>query len=108
MKSSPTCKPTSWTTSSAVRSRNIKEVPTPARVQGLNHAEVLERAEGLVPVLAERARETELLRRIPDETVHDLRQAGLLRLANPERFGGHGLDYDTVLEVTAILGRACG
>jgi len=86
----------------------MQDVLTPARIQRLNHAEVLERAEALVPMLAERARETELLRRIPDETVHDLRQAGLLRLANPERFGGHGLDYDTVLEVTAVLGRACG
>jgi 3-hydroxy-9,10-secoandrosta-1,3,5(10)-triene-9,17-dione monooxygenase len=85
----------------------MQDVLSPARGQRLNHAEVLERAEALVPVLAERARETELLRCPPDETVNDLRQAGLLRLANPERFGGHGLDYDTVLEVSPVLGRAC-
>src|SRR5215207_7298448 len=71
-------------------------------------AELLQRAEALVPLLADRAVETERLRRIPDATLKDLREAGLLRLANPERFGGFGLDYDTVLEVTAILGRGCG
>src|SRR5579864_2576589 len=71
-------------------------------------AELLTRAEDLVSVLASRAQEAEGLRRIPDETVADLREAGLIRLANPEPFGGHGLDYDTVLEVVGILGRGCG
>ena len=72
--------------------------------------EVLRRAEALVPVLAERALEAERLRRIPDETVADLRDAGLLRLANPDAYGGidPGFDYDTVLEVIAVLGRGCG
>jgi 3-hydroxy-9,10-secoandrosta-1,3,5(10)-triene-9,17-dione monooxygenase len=70
--------------------------------------EVLRRAEALVPVLAERALEAERLRRIPDETVSNLRESGLLRLANPEAYGGYGLDYDSVLEVIAVLGRGCG
>src|SRR5215207_839217 len=71
-------------------------------------AELLQRAAALVPVLAERGQRTEELRRIPDETVNDLRAAGLLRLANPERFGGYGLDYDAALEVGVELGRGCG
>jgi 3-hydroxy-9,10-secoandrosta-1,3,5(10)-triene-9,17-dione monooxygenase len=87
----------------------MQNVLTPAPIRPCpSRDELLERAEALVPVLAERARETERLRRIPDETVRDLREAGLVRLANPERFGGYGLDYDTVLEVTAVLGRGCG
>src|ERR671933_337573 len=81
--------------------------PVPLR-QRPGPDELLERAEALVQVLAERAGETERLRRIPDETVRDLCAAGLLRLPNPERYGGYGLDYDTVLEVTAVLGRGCG
>jgi 3-hydroxy-9,10-secoandrosta-1,3,5(10)-triene-9,17-dione monooxygenase len=71
-------------------------------------AELLQRASALVPVLAERAQLTDELRRIPDETVNDLRTAGLLRIANPQRFGGYGLDYDTALEVGVELGRGCG
>ncbi|HLH67902.1 MAG TPA: acyl-CoA dehydrogenase family protein [Candidatus Dormibacteraeota bacterium] len=70
--------------------------------------ELLRRASELVPVLAERALETERLRRIPDQTIDDLRRLGLLRIANPERYGGYGLDYDTVLEVGMELGRGDG
>jgi len=70
--------------------------------------ELLRRASELVPVLAERALETERLRRIPDQTIDDLRRRGLLRIANPERYGGYGLDYDTVLEVGLELGRGDG
>lgn len=70
--------------------------------------ELLRRAAELVPVVAERALMAERLRRIPDETVKDLVGAGLLRIANPDRYGGYGLDYDTVVEIGAELGRGCG
>jgi 3-hydroxy-9,10-secoandrosta-1,3,5(10)-triene-9,17-dione monooxygenase len=76
--------------------------------QTLTRDELLRRAAELVPVLAQRAQQTEQLRRIPDETVADLTRSGLLRIANPARFGGLGLDYDTVLEIGAELGRGCG
>jgi alkylation response protein AidB-like acyl-CoA dehydrogenase len=79
-----------------------------ARGEVVDRGQLLARASALVPVLAERALETERRRRIPDETVADLRQAGLLRIANPERYGGYGLDYDAVLEVGLELGRGCG
>jgi 3-hydroxy-9,10-secoandrosta-1,3,5(10)-triene-9,17-dione monooxygenase len=87
----------------------VQPVLTEPRVQHRpTRAELLQRAEALVPAFAERAIETEQLRRIPQATLNDLSEAGLLRVANPERFGGYGLDYDTVLEITAILGRGCG
>jgi 3-hydroxy-9,10-secoandrosta-1,3,5(10)-triene-9,17-dione monooxygenase len=81
---------------------------TEALAPNITSTELLQRAEDLVPMLASRAQEAECLRRIPDETVQDLRQSGLIRIANPESFGGYGLDYDTVLEVVALLGRGCG
>jgi 3-hydroxy-9,10-secoandrosta-1,3,5(10)-triene-9,17-dione monooxygenase len=76
--------------------------------QKLTRDELLQRASELVPVLAGRALETEKLRRIPDETVADLKRLGLLRIGNPDRYGGYGLDYDVVLEVGAELGRGDG
>jgi len=76
--------------------------------QSVSKDELLRRAAELVPVLADRGVETEELRRIPDTTVDDLRRAGLVRAANPERFGGYGLDYDCALEIGAELGRGCG
>jgi 3-hydroxy-9,10-secoandrosta-1,3,5(10)-triene-9,17-dione monooxygenase len=69
---------------------------------------VLERAEKLVPTLAKRAREAEELRRIPDETIADLRASGLFRVLQPKRVGGAELPYDALVRITAILARGCG
>lgn len=76
--------------------------------RSLTREELIGRAEELLPVLAERAPRTEELRRIPDETVRDLVDAGLIRVANPERYGGYGLDVDTMFEVGWRLAQACG
>jgi len=70
--------------------------------------EMIQRATALVPRLRERAERTEQLRRLPDETIADLVDSGLLRIGNPDRFGGLGLDVDTAFEVTLELGRGCG
>ena len=69
---------------------------------------LLGRASRLVPVLKERAARTEQLRQIPAESVQDLFASGLLRIGNPERFGGHGLEPDTAFDVAWELGRGCG
>jgi alkylation response protein AidB-like acyl-CoA dehydrogenase len=70
--------------------------------------ELVERAASLVPTLRERAPTTEELRRIPDETLQEFRDAGFLRMAVPERFGGYGYGLATVTDVTQQIGRACG
>ena len=70
--------------------------------------EMIQRASALVPKLRERAAQTEQLRRLPDETIADFVDPGLLRIGNPDRFGGLGLDVDTAYEVTLELGRGCG
>ena len=71
-------------------------------------AQLIARAEELAPLLAERAAETERQRRLPDETIDELRAQGLLRIAKPERFGGYGLDFDAVWEVGVRLAYGCG
>lgn len=76
--------------------------------QEVSREELLRRASDLVPRLAERAPEAERLRRVPDETVRDLLDAGLMRIATPDRYGGYGFDYDASLEVGAELSRGCG
>ncbi|HVK20216.1 MAG TPA: acyl-CoA dehydrogenase family protein [Actinokineospora sp.] len=69
---------------------------------------LLERASTLVPVLRERAARAEQLRLVPPESVQDLLSAGLVRIGNPDRFGGAGLDLDTAFAVAYELGRGCG
>ncbi len=62
----------------------------------------------MVPVLKERAARTEQLRQIPPETVKDLIGSGLIRIGNPSRYGGLGVDLDMAHAVAWELSRGCG
>ena len=72
---------------------------------------LLKRAAEFVPVLKDRAVEAEKLRRIPDDTIRDLKALGLLRVANPPRYGGYEgseIDVDLYFKIATELGRGCG
>jgi len=71
-------------------------------------AELLARAEALVPVLHERASRTEELRRLPDETLDELHRSGLFRILQPKRVGGSELPFRSIVELVAVIGRGCG
>lgn len=71
-------------------------------------AELLRRAEALVPALRERAGRTEELRRLPDETIDDLHRTGLFRILQPRRVGGSELPFRSIVELVATIGRGCG
>lgn len=73
-----------------------------------DRAEILARARGLAPRLRERAEEARRLRRVPDATMADYDAAGIIRLAQPARFGGFELGWDILCEVTEILAAADG
>jgi 3-hydroxy-9,10-secoandrosta-1,3,5(10)-triene-9,17-dione monooxygenase len=75
---------------------------------GPSFAELVARAEALVPILAERAPKAEALRRIPEESVADLHRTGLFRAFQPKSVGGSELDYGAFVDLCSILGRACG
>lgn len=70
--------------------------------------DLLKRARALVPNLKERAVETESLRRIPVETMADLREAGFCRLYTPKRFGGYELDWGAHCAIAEEIARGCG
>jgi len=71
-------------------------------------AQLLVRAEALVPVLRSRAAETEKLRRLPDATIAALHEADLFRLFQPARYGGIEAPFRVFVEIGALLGRGCG
>src|SRR5437879_13495766 len=71
-------------------------------------AELLQRAEALVPVLRERAGKAEELRRLPDETIEDLHRTGLFRILQPKRVGGSELPFRAIVELVATIGRGDG
>ena len=70
--------------------------------------EALARARALVPALRQRAPRAEELRRIPDESVAELKRSGLMRLMQPRRVGGSECDWVAMIDVSSELARGCG
>ncbi|MFN3890454.1 MAG: acyl-CoA dehydrogenase family protein [Beijerinckiaceae bacterium] len=68
----------------------------------------LERAQALAPKLRERSARCEEMRRLPEETIADYMDAGLIRVTQPHRYGGYELGWDVLCEVSQILAAACG
>lgn len=69
--------------------------------------ELKDRAAALEPELAARAAATEELRRLPDETIDELKAAGLHRICQPARFGGAETPLDAACDIVATLARGC-
>jgi alkylation response protein AidB-like acyl-CoA dehydrogenase len=69
---------------------------------------LVKRARKLIPVLQERAVQTEEERRVLPESVRALLDEQLNRIAVPIRYGGLDVSYEYMLEVTIELGRGCG
>ena len=69
------------------------------------YTQLLQTAESLVPVLRERAEETENLRRLPPETERDLHETGIYRILQPKSIGGYELDFVALIDVGEALGR---
>jgi len=71
-------------------------------------AVLLDRAEKLVPMLKERAVETEQLGRLPDDVMGALTNAEFTRIYTPAIFGGLQLDWGAHCHVAEELARGCG
>ncbi len=69
---------------------------------------VVAAVEDLLPVLRERAQETEDRRSLPAESVKALEEAGVFRLLQPKRWGGLEADPVTFLGVIRSIASACG
>ncbi|OIJ63454.1 acyl-CoA dehydrogenase family protein [Streptomyces mangrovisoli] len=81
--------------------------PTTAPAQR-TAAALKESAAALVPLLQGNAARTEADRRVAEENIAALTEAGLFRLTVPRRLGGHEANFRTFLEVTTELARGCG
>jgi len=70
--------------------------------------ELVTTARDLVLLLRKNTARAEELRRLPDENLAALDDAGLFRLRAPKRYGGLEADLRTYMDVVAELGRGCG
>jgi alkylation response protein AidB-like acyl-CoA dehydrogenase len=71
-------------------------------------ATLLARAAAMRPILERSAEKTDAHRRLADENIQALKEAGLCRLMVPARFGGYQTSIRTYVDVLAEVGRGCG
>ncbi|RJF93157.1 acyl-CoA dehydrogenase family protein [Sphingomonas cavernae] len=70
-------------------------------------AELIERARAMIPTLRARATETTAKRRIPDETIAEMQDAGFFRILQPRRWGGYEMHPNVFFEVQKLLAEGC-
>lgn len=73
-----------------------------------NSAELAARVKELHPLLAKNATLGEQDRRVAEESIQALTDAGLFRLAVPKRYGGYETSMRTMLDVSAAIAEADG
>jgi 3-hydroxy-9,10-secoandrosta-1,3,5(10)-triene-9,17-dione monooxygenase len=65
------------------------------------------RARELAPGLAKRGAEADSLRRLPDATIREFREAGFFRMLQPSRWGGHEVEPRTFFDTQITVATAC-
>jgi alkylation response protein AidB-like acyl-CoA dehydrogenase len=71
-------------------------------------AELVARAHALHPLLAANASQGEADRRVVEESIQAMVDAGLFKISVPRRYGGYETPVRTMLEVSAAVGEADG
>ncbi|MFT4211268.1 MAG: acyl-CoA dehydrogenase family protein [Microbacterium sp.] len=71
-------------------------------------AELAARARALVPLLQEHAAAVDETGRIDPSVIAAIREAGLLRLTTPKRYGGYEIGFRDLIEIGSILAEGCG
>ncbi|MBV8508851.1 MAG: acyl-CoA dehydrogenase family protein, partial [Xanthobacteraceae bacterium] len=74
----------------------------------ISSCDLLERARKLVPALRERAARTDAERKVPPESIAELRAAGLLDVLLPRALGGSEVDFSVFSAITRLLATGCG
>ena len=70
-------------------------------------AAFLNSARAMIPALAEREPATLSARHVPPETIADFHSAGILRLLQPRRYGGHQENFCLFSRIIEILAEGC-
>jgi 3-hydroxy-9,10-secoandrosta-1,3,5(10)-triene-9,17-dione monooxygenase len=78
-----------------------------AVMESAEHERVCARAAALSDRWRERAPVAETTRSIPNQTMQELHDSGLMRIVVPRRHGGLGMDWPTLVESARVGARAC-
>jgi alkylation response protein AidB-like acyl-CoA dehydrogenase len=83
----------------------MDSVPKPAAK--IPREELVARARALIPKVKAEADAAEERRMIAPGIISDLREAGVFRILQPERFGGFEYDFGMVIRINSEIGRGC-
>ncbi|MER5224481.1 acyl-CoA dehydrogenase family protein [Streptomyces flaveus] len=70
-------------------------------------AQLVSAAASLIPALSANAEKADATSRLPEDNIDALRNAGLLRLATPQAYGGHQVGARAATAIAAEVGRGC-
>jgi 3-hydroxy-9,10-secoandrosta-1,3,5(10)-triene-9,17-dione monooxygenase len=65
------------------------------------------RARAMIPRLKARAAAAEAARKIPDETIAEMQEAGFFRVLQPKRWGGYEMDPQVFYDIQLALAEGC-
>ncbi len=82
--------------------------PDPKASPSPSVTELVARARELQPLLRKNSAQGEQDRRVVEESIQALQDAGLFRLLQPRRFGGYETSMRTLVDVTAAVGEGDG
>ena len=71
-------------------------------------SDLLARAGAIAAVARERARQTEIDRRVGDDIIGRMRQADLFRLMQPRAYGGFEYGFEVFAPIVATIASGCG
>src|ERR1700761_4686766 len=86
---------------------NVSDAALDGKPAVPSSAELIGRAEALIPLLRANGALADQIGRLPDENVKAIEEAGLLRMLMPEARGGYGTDARTAVAVTTHIASGC-
>ncbi|WP_157219930.1 acyl-CoA dehydrogenase family protein [Flavisphingomonas formosensis] len=69
--------------------------------------EIRERARAMLPDILARAARCEAEHKVPDETIAELKAAGMFKITQPKRYGGYEMNPNVLFDVQMTLAEAC-
>jgi alkylation response protein AidB-like acyl-CoA dehydrogenase len=88
--------------------QTLEARPVPTNEGAPSPERLLDSARGLVPLLRERARQTETDRMVSPDIIEAVRDTGVFALLQPKRFGGLEYRFSDFVRLTIELGKGCG
>lgn len=85
--------------SAALSRPEADAIPTPAQL--------IARAQAMIPTLKERARKCVADRDVPAESIREFHEAGFFRILQPKRWGGYEMHPNVFFEVQKALAEGC-